>query len=235
MNIKTYKAIKGWGIQDEAQPIPGTERKLHHVIIGETDENYILEDMYEDIVHSLSTEPNAYQVNVKVGREPQVMILREGRIILHNPTTKNHIEYVRKQLQAIPKKTLLNACLEMRINDEIPKKLSDSTMAVVAMVNEEENTFYTASFIYCILKDYIADTYFTTNEHPFAEELRLMEYSELLEISYECIRYQELKESNHPLIKEYFDDLTDNSSFERYIQEEILYRFLSGNIVAKKK
>lgn len=234
MKIKTYKAVKGWGLHGEAEAIPGTKRTLSHIIIGETDNDYIIEDMYSDIATDISKHYGMYEINVKIGRDPQVIILKDGKIVLHNTETKKHIEHVRVQIQAIPQKTLINAYIEMRINDEKPKKLSDSTMAVVAMVNAEKKTFYTANFIYCILKEYIENTYFNTNENEFAEELRLMEYLELLEISHENIRLKELQETKHPLLQELIKAGKDSESIESCIQKEIMCRFITGSLVERR-
>lgn len=234
MKIRTYKIIKGWNIHGDSEAIPNSKRKICHVVIGETDKDYIIEDMYEDIVQSICSSPNAYNISVKIGRDPQIIVLRDGKIVLHNPTTREHISYVREKLKDIPLKTLMNAYGEMRFNDEFPKKLSDSTMAVVAMINEDKNTFYTASFVYSVLREYVKETIFDMGDNEYAEEIQTLDYTELLELSTSIMGFKATKDTTHPLLIEVIQAEQDMETFENLVQTEIVSRFITGSITARK-
>ncbi len=234
---KPYKTLIGWQEVEDYTRRDGT-RSLNRLAIGESREesyvDYIFEDIYSDILEDLKENFHAYQIYVKIGNIPQLIITLNDTLIIHNPEIKEMAGRVKQILTDIPNEYIVNAYVEMRLNNENKAKLGNSTKLLVSMVNAIDNTKYPVPFIQSVIKEMIEQNYFDTTDSSIKEYIRSLEYNEIILVIGDIHRFKATKKMEDSFLFEKIEaEEISIKDLEVIVGKELIYRLYTGSIIGR--
>lgn len=187
-------------------------------------EKPIQEDVYLDILQGLFSG-QSYTAVATLGYEPQMIITYEGRLVIHNDYIPNYVRQVKKIFGKVKYSAGVKAMLNYVANVNSGEKYTAYLKKLQEWINEKCKANYPPEFVALALKEYICDDCRDVTEE---------------EMEYGYLTYEELlKEAGNVLINreaEKQEKETDKGAAlkEKYILNELLYRFVQGNLVEKR-
>lgn len=235
---KPYKTVTGWmEFTDYNKNANG--RPLSLIAIGEHREglniDYIQEEIYSDILEDIKNNVGSYQISVKLGNRPQLVISMNGSLIIHNPDVKETAGRLNELLERVSEDLIIDAYYEMRLNMEAKCKLSNTTFALASIINSAESTQYPVPFIQRAIVAKIESRYYSIKDSAVKEYVRSMDYTDLIAIMSDIHRYKALDKMNDKYLSELLlqGNLTVKD-IENIVGKELMYRLYIGTLTERK-
>lgn len=240
--IKIYKTISGWKIGSEMEKDATSNRKIAKLVLGEIRngqdlENYIVEDIYKDLLDSIADNPHDYDISVKINMTPQLIITYDGVLIPHNSHIKKHLEDIVHVLENIPISYIMDAYLEMRLNMNGKSKLKESSNMITAMIQKESGKNYAVPFLRTAICQRVENKFFNTEDDEWKDFIRSLSYEELVIYTNEIVRYKYTGEVTIDVLDEHLSLSHDSNntiqfmnSLENIIEKELLFRLYKGTL-----
>ncbi len=231
--MKLYKVVKDWARADEVKYEDGREVSL--LIIGEyAKDEYIVIDIYTDILEDLLENQSDYSIRIAPGKEPMMTVLRDNDIVFINKESAILKRETSKALKEISPGILFNAYVEVRNNMGNKNKLSNAFQILEGMLNQTTGKALNQAFISSVLKEYLETEFYPTDKES-KEYLRAMSYEDILKLILE-IKNCQLTDNLDLLSDEYIREFVgDNSSklneIKKSLNLELEYRVFTGQLI----
>ena len=231
--MKLYKVVKDWAKAEEVKYEDGREVSL--LVIGEYDkEDYIIVDIYSDILGDILDNQSEYDIRIAPGKEPMMTVLRDNDIVFINKDTAILKREVNKAIKEISPGILFNAYVEVRNNMGNKNKLSNAFQILEGMLNQATGKALNHAFIGSVLKEYLETEFYPTDKES-KEYLRAMDYDDILKLILE-IKSCQLTENLDSITDEYIREFVgDNPSklneIKKSINLELEYRVFAGQLI----
>ncbi len=231
--MKLYKVIKDWATAEEVKYENGREVSL--LVIGEyAPKEYIIVDIYSDILDDLVNNPSDYDIRISPGKEPIMTVLRDNDIVFINKETAFLKQEVRNALKEISSGILFNAYVEIRKNMCNKNKLSSAFQILEGMLNQATQKNLNQALISSVLKEYLEAAFYPTDKES-KEYIRAMSYDDILKLILE-IRSCQLTENLNVISDEYIREFVgDNPSklneIKKTLNLELEYRVFMGQLI----
>lgn len=240
--IKIYK-IKNWKMGSELEQ-GKNGRSIAKLILGEIYEgkdiiDYIIEDIYKDLLDDIYNNPRNYEVVIKLNMVPQLTVIYDGLLISHNDNINDYIDTIKETLTNIQNEYVLDAYLEMRLNMNGKNKLKESTDMLAAMIRKTSGFNYSIPFIRTAICQIIEDKFFNTRNNELKEWIRSLSYQDLVEYTNELIRYKMTNSIKNEFLFEYINNSAKDpkrilKDFENILSQELILRLHKGLLAEKK-
>lgn len=175
------------------------------------------EDMYIDILKGLVVDKLSYMTYVNLASEPKITISYDGRLVIHNDKISGYVEDIMTVLNDIEDSIKYDALVDFVLNENVGNKYGEAFRRLVNVMQKKCKKEYASALIGLVLKEYICEDC-RSIEGDEAEEIHYMSYEDLL-----MKTGQIMKNRNAGGDKE----------SEKIIKEELLYRFLQGDLIVK--
>lgn len=238
---KTYKR-KDWkcikSITD-IEPLPNG-RLIIPVAVGERtldsgEQEYIIEDMYADVLSEVYSEESSYTTMIDLHRYPAITLLYNGTLAIHNEKIKKDIENVTNIINSIDQTLMLQAFYELRLNAECLEKLGSRAKFFISLIHEQTPVKYSNSFIYAVLAKIIAEKYNNTPSEA-ADIIHDLSYKELLQAVCGVVEHKVTHNCTTEPIQIMVGSMRlPYKEVERNIMQELLFRLANGQIKQAKE
>lgn len=217
-----YKTITGWKLDTHLSSIPGSNRQIAKLILGDISyhgsiEEYITEDIYKDLLDNILNNPKEYKVTVQLGNVPQLTVTLDGLLIPHNHMTATYIEEITELIKQLPKDDVIDAYLEMRLNMNGQTKLKGASSLLMSLIEKRSHKKYAIPFVRTAICQFIEETYYFTGT-DIKDTLRSMDYPSLIQCINEIIRYKMTGKIEDEFLKE---AVNSSSKEEKTVIKEI--------------
>lgn len=226
---KPYKRkLSSWNYDEDKSRIEeDSNRYIISVQIGEkqiVDEETgekisseeLVEEIYLDSLQGIFLNNQGYDVTVTLGYEPKIVIAFEGRLVMHNDKIPVYEDQVMKMLKKTKIAPIVQALVDFIITENCGEKYSELLRHVQKAINDACKTNYPPEFIAHVIKDYIGEV-----KRDISDE----------QMEYVCMTYDELlKVAGEVLIAKHQGK---EDPREEYLNDELFYRFLQGNLIQK--
>lgn len=223
---KPYKKkLSAWKYEKDKQRQSEDGRTIMCVEVGkkqyiDSETNEIVreefeeEEIYYDILKGLFTNTVSYTTKVSLGHNPRLIITYEGCLVRHNDKVAGYVEDVKSALKKINKRTLFKCLFNVVMNEKEGDKYSTDFKNMCAKVNEICKNEYPQEMIALVMKEYLTES--REGMDKTLEKAHGMEYRDLMTVALKVMvtRGTEI----------------DVTKYEDALKEELLYRFLLGEI-----
>lgn len=229
--LKPYKRkMSTWNYdEDKSRVEEDSNRYILSVQIGEkltideetnekVETEQLAEEIYLDTLQGIFLNQQGYEVTVTLGYEPQIVIAYEGRLVMHNDKIPLYEEQVMDKLKKTKISPIVQALINFVSNENYGEKYSDLLRHVQNAINDACKTNYPPEFIAYVIKDYICEV-----KRELVDE----------QMEFTCMTYEELLQEAGAILIANIQGNKDEQR-EKYILEELFYRFIQGNLVTKR-
>lgn len=219
------KKLSSWNYIKENQRQAADGRTIMCIEIGKKQyidpgnkevirEEFEQEEVYYDILKGLFKNTVSYSTKVALGHEPKLIVSYEGSLVKHNDKIAGYVEDIKKVLPKIEKRVLFKCLFNVVMNEKEGDKYSTESKELSAKVNKMCGADYPSELIAYVLKEYLSET--RGEMDNIQEKTHFMEYRELMTLALKVMVTRGAKD--------------DVKKYEDVLKEELLYRFLLGEI-----
>lgn len=225
--FKPYKKHpEEWNVIPE-QTRDDNGRKINCIEVGRTltmneeevkEEDYLYEDIYENIISGIFVSKQAYSVEMTVSSEPKLIITYDDELVMHNDKISAYVNQILEYMPSLTNDMLIAALVEFNINRNAEQKFGAKLKKITADINKQYDTNYPVELIGYVLRQY------------FCEDKRNLEGQQ------EELHYYASYEELCQMVGKLFLAKSNNQTYarEKDLTEEILYRFIEGKLVEKR-
>lgn len=231
--MKLYKVGKDWAkVLETSQDESG--REIAKLIIGEyAPEDYIIIDIYNDILEDVMDNFSDYDIRISPSKEPLMVILRDNDVVYINKEAYAAKKEVSEVLKDISPTILFNAYIEARNNIGNKAKLSNAFQILEGMVNQAVGKNVNPTLIKAALKDALESEFYPTDKES-KEYLRAMGYDDILKLILD-LRACQMTDSVDAISDDYIREfVSENPSklneIRKSLNLELEYRVFTGQL-----
>lgn len=228
-----YQSITGWKKVKNGTYVDENGRNVVRVIVGEVrgeDEkvSYIVEPFWEDILHSIINNANAFSIQVSPGGYPQVFARRDHRLVMHNQAMMKLIPACKDTLQDVDTDYLCGALAEIRKSKRGKKEDEKNICMLEQQVSDAIGRPVLHDFIAYVNSDFFNDAY--SDADPTAAAMSGLSYDELKDCAMDAIFYEMTDEFPQGR-EEVLEDLeVSKENLQDAVKDELLRRLITGRI-----
>lgn len=215
-----------WNIVKDHIRIAG-DKAVYTVVIGTRiekaqddmvlKEEPVTEEVFEEVLKGIFTQSD-YEVRVRLGREPNLIVTYNGELLPHNDKIDGYMSRLCAAFGQFEKSEAVAMLINGVLNVSIQERLTAESQRFVEKVNGICRSNHSPEFIVESLKKYFCED-LRRFDLPGAGDLHYAGYEELLRTAGEVVIGR---------LKGTFDE-----NLEEVLLDELLYRFLCGNLVGR--
>lgn len=176
-------------------------------------EEEILEDIYFDIVTGIFANRDSYHTTICLGYEPQIVVSFKGTLVIHNDKMSGYVDKILKVLDKVDYPEKVQVLVHTVEHEVKGNKYTSNMKKLQEYIKTESGISFSPELIGYVLKENLCESRVMTEKQ---EELHWMSYEELLEKS--------------GIVLTTRDKGKFGSRFEYDVMNELLYRFISGQL-----
>lgn len=180
---------RAWGYID-AKPFcyENENRPAVSLAIGHSEDingkkEYIVEDMYIDIMGAIYDESKGYTTYVNVWVEPHVVIMKDGFLCEHNADILEYIKCIREEIKVMDIDTLVSCLLELKLTAKNQRQQGPNTKAFMKHLKNKYQIPFNIKLVECVLNEYL----YTKSRKYSIPELASLDYATLLSLSNDIV------------------------------------------------
>lgn len=231
--MKLYKTVSGWAKGEDVKHEDGREITL--LVIGEYGpEDYVVVDIYSDILKDIMLNQSEYNIIPAPNKEPVMTVMRDGDIVFINKEAALLKREVGRALKEISPNILFNAYVEARNNMGNRAKLSNAFMILEGMIGQAIGKSINPAFLKAVLKENLETQFYPTDKES-KEYLRAMGYDDILKLILE-LKVCQLEDRTDCITDEYIQEfIAENPSnklneIRKSLDLELEYRVFTGQL-----
>lgn len=239
-----YSYVTGWCKGADSEEVTGDGRTTVTLVLGEyksqgVTQDYIGETIYENVLNDIMRNPKDYEIKVQVGVTPQLIVISNGMLVLHNEEIAQHRKELLDTLKQIDAETINDAYLELRLNMNGKTKLGAATNILAGKIEKIGGRRYSNVFIRAVINTMVEDQFYSTEDNEMKEWMRSLDYEDLVSLSNSLIRFK----SDQTIEDEMLRTLCEESGkeppqfmkgVEIVLGQELVLRLYKGTIMNRQ-
>ena len=190
------KKIKGFCVGQWAEADRRKEygKTIIEVAVGQNTETeeYIIEDIYEDVLRNILNKNKKYKVHVDVHCIPHIVVTHNNRIVNHNPDISDRVILLRAILEDIPLEKKMLALTDFIDNHYYGQPLNKEARKIKDIVTASAGASYNYQLLYEALKQEVAEVIEKKSNIP--EGVKNLDNNTLLKMASQLDAEQEIKD-----------------------------------------
>ncbi len=174
----------------------------------------VTEEIYQDILTGIFTN-SGYKVRVRIGRVPGLVVTYNNELICHNDKIKEHLCRLSDVFPQMDQNAAVDMLVAGVLNENAGEKFTPDCQAFIKKVNSRCKGSFSSEFVTMALKKYFC----ADNRQAAGRGMQYADYATLLHEAGEILKGR---------VEGFFDE-----GREEILLEELLYRFLTGNLIEK--